>query len=1040
MKKHLQYIDGTSDKFWQIETTGNSYTVVYGRNGTSGQTQTKSFETEADCLKAAEKQVIEKTKKGYSEDGHVTDAKEAAPKTRAAGDKQLVLDEYDEIVRSADLARLLSFLEEKSTGHTEALKKQVRKAKSYWMNYVDLSKDPGYVKGKNQYTWGTRGSAEQQRLIVLSAIALYNRAEINSWTEAIDYFEQLKAPYVLPILQWAKPSWIAGFLLDKTRTDEWRSVNYQALRELESLGLIEYNPELFALSLSRYNGYSRQENYKNTTLRLAAQILEDPVAYTRDVPQLLQYDTQLHLHSIEDYNSGRYEAGSLWQHIFNELLQQQKIERKWLLEQSLLIQTKEWNANLRSFFRKMFTELAPSEEELAALQQQIFPLYNATLSAVVNFAIDLTKKAFSHPQFNTSSFLEWSAAVAMRTDCKGGIKSLLSLWEKTAKQFPDQSEEVSHIVSDVFMVPDLSLQERAAKAIEKTGNKNDEQLSDKLVMYAPQLLGNVSSSLADFMPDNTMMPSEEIAEYTYTTAAKPLVLLDEQLVQLPADWNGILFQFGKFISSDEVIDAEIMLHIYTTMRHLFPPDAQEQLKAYSKQLINRYFNGYYKNIVRDFLIGKIEAPNTPFKEPHQHMRKSKVVSLMYKLALLSEEKMQRAGALPLLSLPSHYPHWIAPEVLVGRLLQYQRQNEPIDTVDFAIAISRMPRENVAAALPLCAQLDADIAALLLYCLGEQSQIKIKANSFLKQLFTREKDNDKPIHQHALWAVAARTHQPEGYFAELEHTALKQLPNVVAPFVPQLSMKEKWNEWKDYKTKELVRSPSWYELSFDLPQHNFMPQALLYSIDLFSRGNNVWEYHVLAASDVTYWHSLMPQNDEALALMLIKADCRIADENSDVIPGFLHVSLLPGFVFGNNGLIVLAVSCFKQKKEIRALAGEVLIQHLQAQSLDTAAFAKALSFLINEQFGPLQRFTDTLTLVKDVSPLHNTALAMLLEEILAGFQPKEKLPVNFKKLVELYFDLMTKTKRTPSEMVMTLFEKLEDVAALKPILKQLKSIV
>lgn len=1039
MKKHLQYIDGTSDKFWQIETTGNSYTVVYGRNGTVGQTQIKSFDTEDACIKAAEKLVTEKTKKGYSEDGQVADAKVAMPKTKAASDKQVVLDEYDEIVKSAAIACLLPFLEEKSRGHTEALKKQIRKAKSYWMNYVDLSKDPDYVKGKNQYTWGTRGTAEQQRVIVLSAIALYNRAEINSWPEVLDYFEQLKAPHVLPILEWARPSWAGDFLLDRMRSDEWRCVSYQNLRKLEDLQIIEYNPELFAGMLARANGYSRYDNLTKTTKQFAEKILEDEIACKRDIPELLHYDTQLHAHSLEEYNSGNYQSGTLWHHIFNELLQRGKVERKWLLEQCLQVQTKEWNANLRAFFRKRFLDMEPGEEELAGLQQHIFPLYNATLSAVVNFAIDLTKKAFVHAQFDTRSFLEWSAPVAMRTDCKGGIKSLLLLWEKTAKQFPKRSKEVSRVAADVFMVPDLSLQERAAKVIEKTGDKKDTALQEKLAMYASQLLGNVGTSLAGLMPGDATIMSEEAADYTYAPVSKPLVLQEDQVVQLPEDWNGILFQFGKFISSGEVIDAEIMLHIYTTMRHLFPEDAQEQLKAYSKQLTNRYFNGYYKNIVRDFLISKIEAPGTPFKEPHQYMRKSRVVSLIYKLALLSEEKMKRAGALPLLSLPSHYPHWIAPEILIQRLLQYQEQHEPIDPVDLTIAISRMPRENVAAAIPLCAQLNDDLAPLILYCLGKQPEIRIRENSFLKNLFTREKDSDKPINQHALWAVAARTHQPEGHFAELEHTALKQLPNVVEPFVPKLSMKEKWNEWKDYKTKELVRSPSWYELSFDLPQHNYMPQSLLYSIDLFNRGNNVWEYHVLAGSDVTYWHSLMPQNDEALALMLIKADCRIADDNSDVIPGFLHTSLLPEFAFGNNALTVLAVACFKQKKEIRALAGEVLIQHIQQQSLDMAAFAKALSFLVNEQFGPLQRLIDTLNLAKDVSPLHNAALCSLTMQVLEHFTPKEKLPVNFKKLLEMYFDLMAKTKAVPTANVSMALEHLKEVTSLKPILKQIKSI-
>ena len=68
MFKHLKYIDGNSDKFWEIETSGASHTVTYGRNGTDGQSKTKSFDSEEACLKDAEKLINEKTKKGYSED------------------------------------------------------------------------------------------------------------------------------------------------------------------------------------------------------------------------------------------------------------------------------------------------------------------------------------------------------------------------------------------------------------------------------------------------------------------------------------------------------------------------------------------------------------------------------------------------------------------------------------------------------------------------------------------------------------------------------------------------------------------------------------------------------------------------------------------------------------------------------------------------------------------------------------------------------------------------------------------------------------
>ncbi|TGK36003.1 WGR domain-containing protein [Leptospira gomenensis] len=67
MKRNLVFKDGTSDKFWNIEVNGNFFTVQYGKTGTGGQTQTKSFENEEQCRKEADKLVNEKLKKGYGE-------------------------------------------------------------------------------------------------------------------------------------------------------------------------------------------------------------------------------------------------------------------------------------------------------------------------------------------------------------------------------------------------------------------------------------------------------------------------------------------------------------------------------------------------------------------------------------------------------------------------------------------------------------------------------------------------------------------------------------------------------------------------------------------------------------------------------------------------------------------------------------------------------------------------------------------------------------------------------------------------------------
>jgi predicted DNA-binding WGR domain protein len=65
MKRELVYMDSKSSKFWNIELAGKSYTVTFGRIGTAGQSQTKSFPNEETARKDMEKLIKEKLGKGY---------------------------------------------------------------------------------------------------------------------------------------------------------------------------------------------------------------------------------------------------------------------------------------------------------------------------------------------------------------------------------------------------------------------------------------------------------------------------------------------------------------------------------------------------------------------------------------------------------------------------------------------------------------------------------------------------------------------------------------------------------------------------------------------------------------------------------------------------------------------------------------------------------------------------------------------------------------------------------------------------------------
>jgi len=67
MPRHFEFVEGSSSKFWEIAVNGKDVTVRFGRIGTAGQTQTKSFVDSAAAQKHADKLIGEKSRKGYRE-------------------------------------------------------------------------------------------------------------------------------------------------------------------------------------------------------------------------------------------------------------------------------------------------------------------------------------------------------------------------------------------------------------------------------------------------------------------------------------------------------------------------------------------------------------------------------------------------------------------------------------------------------------------------------------------------------------------------------------------------------------------------------------------------------------------------------------------------------------------------------------------------------------------------------------------------------------------------------------------------------------
>ncbi|HYC89750.1 MAG TPA: DUF4132 domain-containing protein [Thermoanaerobaculia bacterium] len=78
--RRFELVEGASNKFWEVEVSGNDVTTHWGRIGTAGQSKTKTFASPAAAQKEHDDLVREKLAKGYHETGVATTA--AAPVTK----------------------------------------------------------------------------------------------------------------------------------------------------------------------------------------------------------------------------------------------------------------------------------------------------------------------------------------------------------------------------------------------------------------------------------------------------------------------------------------------------------------------------------------------------------------------------------------------------------------------------------------------------------------------------------------------------------------------------------------------------------------------------------------------------------------------------------------------------------------------------------------------------------------------------------------------------------------------------------------------
>ena len=66
-RRHFEYVEGSSSKFWETWVEGTRMTARYGRIGSQGTMTIKDYADETAARRAMDKAIAEKVKKGYQE-------------------------------------------------------------------------------------------------------------------------------------------------------------------------------------------------------------------------------------------------------------------------------------------------------------------------------------------------------------------------------------------------------------------------------------------------------------------------------------------------------------------------------------------------------------------------------------------------------------------------------------------------------------------------------------------------------------------------------------------------------------------------------------------------------------------------------------------------------------------------------------------------------------------------------------------------------------------------------------------------------------
>lgn len=876
--------------------------------------------------------------------------------------------------------------------------------------------------------------------------------------------------YLNNIIPWYTPKWFSDLINENM---PWE-LNYVKMMELYKKDLLQPSHALILARLPNAIVESKWENNKNRSIYKPEVLFKHKETLAKHIWFLFEEESDInnyynYLH-LENYKGGN----DIWIDTVVHLTKEKKLERKRILTATIYSSTKGFNKTLSGWFFDLLIKLNPTQDEVLSLQNDFFSSLNSPHSKVNNTVLKYFKTVADQKKFKHTIFIE-NASILLNSETKSVVTSTLMILDKIAKTHKVSRTSVCKKTAEALINVDEKIQLRAAKIIEKNGNPKKQELLDEISLYANNLFHSSKETLKEYI-----VSTEEYEEEIYDTGELK-VLSQENELPIYETLDDLIFFVSQAIDNNEVYHIDLLLSCLPKLNILLNKGNIAKLEPIFKRSFDLSMNtewnsqignleseaAYFINDFAEILIKKYPAQLENFrkgkKQKIKKLKENRYYSTHYKhnlkeieyqsipdyiyqihhfLFIKSKSFIKKGLTLELLSTPTHSPCWIHPEVLIDRILSYERINEEINLYDFQIAIGRLPvNEQPTGIIKQIEKVqDNEIKKVLKYhfnLLNIQNENISKPELWLQSVLVKNEETDITYFQEHLanplqkekgvynWDCKLRDH----FYMDYDYAAGKQIEKKI------IRKELKFNNFHPQKTE---------------------PESIISSIkSVFnkkkSKISSIYEYMYFKKQK--YYTTIQP-NDDVKFLFISPNNPSMFLSN--VIHNNLKestffdesskknmINLLKGLYeiwrrddFKESTYLFLATGLLCSDKVARELAAEIWIKANLENKINNVQLGEIIGKLELGEYAPLKRFTDLLTTsLFNVSKRHNEYLFSLLNDIIANMN---NIPIRgTKKLLEIFLELkrnfpqikinkLTKTKLSKWKEVKTLISVINNI--------------